>query len=61
MCGGFELIGTDSHSQILRLAYLQIDRDPNYLMILALGLFNLRRNKKGLEINENIFYTKSLL
>ena len=30
-------------------------------MILALGPFNLTRNKKSLEINESIFYTKSSL
>ena len=53
-----ERVGTDSLSQILRLANLWIDKDPNYLMLLALGLFNLRRNKKSLEINESIFYTK---
>ena len=43
-----ELGSTDSLSQILRIANLWIDKDPNYLMILALGKFNLRRNKKSL-------------
>ena len=31
-----------------------IDKDPNYLKILAPGPFNISRNKKSLEINDNI-------
>ena len=39
-----ELGGTDSLSQILRLVNLWNDKDPNYLIILALGKLNLRIN-----------------